>query len=103
MDLKTFVSRLCMVLLAVLVLGGCAAAPVQEMSDARQAIQAARAAGAQVYSPDALSAAAALMQRAQKQLELGQYRQARQAALAAKNKALAARAAALSHKRKSDP
>jgi hypothetical protein len=69
---------------------GCAGAPVQEMSDARQAIAAARAAGAaQVNSPD-LDAAEAAIARAEQHLQSQEYTRARLAALQAKRHAAAA-------------
>ena len=39
------------------VLTACTSVPIQEMSDARQAISAAREAGAEIYAKSALSAA----------------------------------------------
>lgn len=83
--------------LAAAFLTACAGAPVQEMSDARQAIQAARQAGAEQFSPHALAEAQELMQRAEKQLELGEYSEARESALSAKQKAGDARKEAMSH------
>lgn len=70
---------------------GCASGPpVQEMSDARQAIQAARAAGAtDANSPDLYAAQAAIL-RAETHLEAQEYNRARLAALAAKRHAAAA-------------
>jgi len=84
--------------LAAALLTACAAAPVQEMSDARQAIQAARQAGAADLSPQALTEAQGLMERAEKQLELGEYAQARESALSAKQRAAEARQDALKHR-----
>ncbi len=69
---------------------GCAGAPVQEMSDARQAINAARTAGAsEATSPD-LYAAQAAIGRAESELEAQQFADARLAALEAKRHASAA-------------
>ena len=83
-------------LLAVIVsvaacLIGCASGPpVQEMSDARQAIEAARAAGAtDANSPDLYAAQAGIL-RAETHLEAQEYTRARLAALAAKRHAAAA-------------
>ncbi|HKN09686.1 MAG TPA: hypothetical protein VJ376_09420 [Pseudomonadota bacterium] len=60
------------------------------MSDARQAIQAARAAGAtDANSPDLYAAQAAIL-RAETHLEAQEYNRARLAALAAKRHAAAA-------------
>lgn len=82
-------------LLALVLLGGCAVVPVQEMSDARQAIQAAREAGAEERSPGEFERAQRLLEQAQKALELGEYKRAREDALSAKQQALQARERAL--------
>jgi Domain of unknown function (DUF4398) len=68
----------------------CAGAPVQEMSDARQAIRAARAAGAEKVAPHQLSEARSLMERAEVNLQSRAYRDARKNALAARSKAVEA-------------
>ena len=69
-------------LMLVFALGvsGCAGAPVQEMSNARQAIKAARDAGAEKIVPSTLSEAQALLERRA-------YRDARRDAIAARSKA----------------
>lgn len=74
-----------------LALTACASAPVQEMSDARQAIYSAEAAGAVQRSPDTLLAARRLLQEAQIRLEAGAYGDARQYALDARDEAIKAR------------
>lgn len=71
----------------------CAAAPIQEMSDARQAIQAAREAGADKSAGGHLQRADQLMTEAEEQLDAGGYRQARERAEAARDEAIKARAA----------
>ncbi len=70
---------------------GCASGPpVQEMSDARQAIAAARVAGAtEATSPDLYAAQAAIV-RAERHLEAQEYVRARLAAQQAKRHAAAA-------------
>jgi len=72
----------------------CAAGPpVQEMSDARQAIAAAREAGAQELAGDRLGEAEDLLNVAEKYLQAGgsaNYWQARQAAVSAKEAAFEA-------------
>jgi Domain of unknown function (DUF4398) len=71
-------------------LAGCASAPVQEMSDARQAIAAAQAAGAtSAKSPDFYAAEAAIT-RAQTHLEAQEFTRARLAAMQAKRHAATA-------------
>jgi hypothetical protein len=79
------------VLLAGATLGGCAGAPFQEMSDARQAIRAAERAGAEQYAPDTLGEARQLVERARLGLQKGDYRQARDDAEQARAKAMEAR------------
>jgi hypothetical protein len=62
--------------------------PVQEMSDARQAISIAKEAGAAAIAPDDLNQAEALLSSAQKNLADRAYAQARRDATRAKEKAL---------------
>jgi Domain of unknown function (DUF4398) len=69
---------------------GCNGAPVQEMSDARQAIAAARAAGATADSSDDLSAAQKAIARAEADLQAQHFTRARIAAREAKQRASAA-------------
>ena len=68
--------------------------PVQEMSDARQAIAVAREAGAAELAPDAFNAAEAYLASAQRNLSEKAYKQARNDAVHAKNMALDALASA---------
>lgn len=79
--------------LAVLILVACATAPVQEMSDARQAIRSAEAVGAVQFTT--LQEARRLLQAAQTQLETGAYENARRSAVDARNKAIKAREQAI--------
>ena len=65
----------------------CAVAPVQEMSNARQAIKAARDAGADRLAPQKLSEAQALLERAETSLQSRSYRDARRNAVAARGRA----------------
>jgi hypothetical protein len=81
--------RFLAVLIGMLSLIGCSGGPpVQEMSDARQAIAAARTAGAG-SSPE-LDAATAAITRAEDHLQAGEYTRARLAAMQAKHHAAAA-------------
>jgi hypothetical protein len=66
---------------------GCAGAPVQEMSNARQAIKAARDAGAERLAPQMLNEAQTLLQQAENSLQKRAYREARRDAIAAHHKA----------------
>lgn len=74
-------------LLSAGMFSGCASAPVQEMSNARQAIKAARDAGAERVAPQTLSEAQALLQQAETSLQKRLYRDARRNAIAAHHKA----------------
>ncbi len=74
--------------LALLLLAGCETAPpVQEMSDARQAITVAREAGAADLAAAELAEAEEFLQNAELRLDRQQYREARNAALEAKLRA----------------
>lgn len=79
----------------LLALTACTTAPVQEMSDARQAIYSAEAAGAAQSSPDTLLTAQRLLQEAQGHLETGAYHEARRYALDARDQAIKAREQAM--------
>jgi hypothetical protein len=84
-------SRLMVVLVGVVCLLGCRMGPpVQEMSDARQAISAAAAAGATRGSSPEFDAAQAAIVRAETHLQAQEYARARLAALQAKHHAAAA-------------
>jgi hypothetical protein len=72
-------------------LSGCVGAPVQEMSNARQAIRAARQAGAEQHAPAILAEAQQLLDQAKGNLQHGEYRAARDQAEQARAKALEAR------------
>jgi len=74
----------------LMALGACASAPVQEMSDARQAIRAAKEAGANSQSQTNLQKAEQLLKQAQQALEHGEYKMARNRARAARDEALEA-------------
>ena len=71
-------------------------APVQEMSDARQAIRSAEEAGAAEYANERLADAVDLLQQAQFWLDKKAYANARQFALDARDEAISAREIALS-------
>jgi hypothetical protein len=69
-------------------LAACAGAPVQEMSNARQAIKAARdATGLSRATPASLIEAESLLNRAEDNLQKRAYKQARRDAIAARGKA----------------
>ena len=78
-------------LVAALVLGACVGAPIQEISDARQALRVADQAEAPRHVPANYEQAQALLDEATRDLYAGRYDEARTAALAAREKAMQAR------------
>jgi HAMP domain-containing protein len=83
--------RFIVVLAGVACLLGCVAGPpVQEMSDARQAIAAAKTAGATPATSSEYGAAQAAIGRAEEHLQAHEYTRAKLAALTAKHHAVAA-------------
>ena len=94
-DHRTFFPTQLRVLVALAWLAGaCAGAPVQTMSDTRQAIRAAEAAGAATTAPVDLNAAREGLKRAQDLIAAGDYHAARREAAEARARAAAALAAA---------
>ena len=75
-------------ILAAMLAAGCESMPVQEMSDARQAIMAAREAGAEEYAAEVLLEAEESLQSAEKYLDSKNYGVARREAIEAKAKAI---------------
>jgi hypothetical protein len=73
----------------------CVGAPVQEMSDARQAISSAEKAGAEVRAASDLEKARKLLKTADQRLDRGDYEGARESAVGAKFMATEAREKAL--------
>ena len=88
-----FRSRLCGLVTLALLLGACATPPVQTMSDTRQTIKAAEAAGAAEAAPQSLAAARDGLKRAEDLIRTGDYRGARREAAAARQSAADALAA----------
>jgi hypothetical protein len=87
--------RYMLVLLGMACLLGCVAGPpVQDMSDARQAIAAAKTAGATPASSPEFQSAEAAIGRAEAHLEAHEYTRAKLAAQTAKRHATAALATA---------
>jgi hypothetical protein len=80
-----------LLLAALTMAAGCAGAPLQEMSDARQAIGAAQRAGAEKHAPELLGEAQKLVESARLNLTKREYRQARDEAERARDKAIEAR------------
>lgn len=79
-----------LLLAALLGVAGCAGAPVQEMSNARQALQAAAESGVVTSSSDAYREAEKLLRSAEQKLENRSYRSARHDAVKAKALAISA-------------
>jgi nucleoid-associated protein YgaU len=77
------------------IIAGCATAPTQEMSDARQAVQSAREAGANTHAPVALDNAEKQLSQAERELQVHKYKRARNDATNAKQSAVKARNMAL--------
>lgn len=90
------------VLAALLILAGCQSAPVQEMSDARQAISVAKKAGAAELAPTDLKAALDYLHSAEGFISERRYDMARRDAVNAKASALEA-LQAVSQKNPDDP
>lgn len=76
-------------------LTACAAAPTQEMADARAALRSAEEAGGREYAGEGVAAAKKTLAGAERQLELGSFGEARDSANTARDQALAARNMAL--------
>jgi predicted S18 family serine protease len=99
MNLQTIINKigekLTVLSVLLLALSACVSAPVQEMSDARQAIRSAEEAGAVRYSPQHLQRAQELLERAQTSLQSGAYFDARRWALDAREEAIVAREKAI--------
>ncbi len=72
-------------------LAACAIAPTQEMSDARQSVQAAHEAGARDYASRNLRVAVDYLEEAERELELRYFNRARHDAVVARSEALKAR------------
>lgn len=80
------------ILPVLLFLGGCSLIPpVQEMSNARQSLQAAKSAGAEVHDSKRFSKASELLDLASQKMDSGDYVTARELALEARSIAIKAR------------
>ena len=77
-------------LVALMVAGCVTAPPVQEMSDARQAISAAEQAAAAGVAGDTLAEARRFLEEAERQIQAEAYGPARMNAVRAKNRAVLA-------------
>jgi hypothetical protein len=88
---RQFLPAVLLASIAMLGLAGCAGVPVQEMSNARQAVLAAQKAGGAKYAPEAMSEAERHLASAKASLKRGDYRPARDEAELAREKAMEAR------------
>jgi len=88
--LFTSIRILLAVFLTAVLLSACAGPPVQEMSDARQAISAAEQAGAEGSAPAQIHRAQSLLRDAEFKLQKKAYNGARKDARMAKDKAVEA-------------
>jgi hypothetical protein len=77
--------------LLLILIGACAGIPVQEISDARQAVRAAEEVGAVQYAPIHYERAETLLGRAERAMAAGDYEKARGEATFAREEALKAR------------
>src|SRR3569833_3035000 len=85
-------------MLAIVMMSGlvaCAGVPTQEMSNARQALQAARAANADTHAPKSFSEAEQRLSKAERELSAHYYARARKDAVIARSAAITARNIAL--------
>lgn len=78
----------------LLILTACGSAPVQEMSEARQALEAARVAGAEQHAAERYDHARSLLKTAEEMLNERHFRKARESAAMARDEAMQAREAA---------
>lgn len=89
-------------LIALSLITGCATAPpTQEMSDARQSVEAAASIGADKHAPAALNSAQQLLSKAQDDLKAGEYKEAQKEAVAARE--AARQAMAISQAKQAEP
>ncbi|AUI68100.1 DUF4398 domain-containing protein [Beggiatoa leptomitoformis] len=88
--MRTVPQSLGTLMLFLLTMGGCASVPIQEMSDARQALKAAQDIQAERYALYKLEAAKESLLEAEQNLESGNMNQARYAAVRAKEQAVGA-------------
>ncbi|MCG8433030.1 MAG: DUF4398 domain-containing protein [Gammaproteobacteria bacterium] len=79
--------RIALLLAVASIVIACAGAPVQEMSNARQAVRAAQRAGAEQAAPEQYKAARSLLRKAEQALRTRDYDSARDNAVEAKSRA----------------
>lgn len=94
-ELFTLFKPLLIIPVLVAVLTACASLPMQEMSDARQAVEAARESGAAQYASELYTEAQNLLKLAEKLQQQARYSASAQAADQARERAIEARRASL--------
>lgn len=94
------VRRIVLTQLFVLLSACTGLAPVQEMSNARQTLQVAKAARADIFAQDQYNRAQDFLNQAANRLNSGDFSEARQLALQATHEAKQAHLAALSHQKR---
>lgn len=87
-----------LIIIALLINACSITAPVQEMSNARQSIRAAKEVNAEKYAADILAEAKQRLKSAMHELDAGEYERARILAVEAKHLALKARQLSVSKK-----
>lgn len=92
---NALITKFRLLAIAILPLAACATAPVQEMSDARQAVRAAELVGAEQRAPTSLAESRRLLREAQRHLRAGNYGSARELAVEARDHAINAREKAI--------
>ena len=96
-SVSSYIQQFFVFLLFIWLVQGCALSPpVQEMSNARQTIQAAKEANASKFAPEYLREAEDLMKSASEALDSGDYLNARDLAISAHQQAIKARQKSLS-------
>lgn len=90
--------RIFLISLFFMITAGCVSLPAQQMSDARQALQAAKTAGAERYAIEEYKEASILVDDANRFLAEGRYELAGKVAQRAKMQALRARRKAVAIK-----
>jgi hypothetical protein len=91
---------LCTIACAVVLTVGCSEPPQKEIDRAQQAIDSARAAGAEQYAPDSFAAATAALQQSHEAVDQRDYRLALSRAVDASDRAQEAERAAADNKAK---
>ncbi len=93
------ITKLVGIIILILIVG-CTTIPTQEMSDARQALNAANHVNAKYYAPNKWQQAQENLKQAEKYLRNNQFQQARTHAFLVKQHAVSAYNMAISTKRK---